>query len=1063
MKKNKKQRMLLLWIFSCTWLLQFNAVAQNTKKVTGKVTTVTNRPVAAASVLLVGAKEGGGIATNNAGEFSVDVKVGDVLLISSVGYVTQQVKITASNNYVIRLAEDVTKMEDVVVIGYGRLKRKDVTGAISSLTGDEIVKTQPATIDQALQGKVAGVIVQQVSGQPGGGVSVQIRGLSSFSDNPPLYVIDGVMVPPNAQSAISGSGTNPLSSINPSEVASIDILKDASATAIYGSQATNGVIIITTKRGQSGLAPKITYDGYGGSQQLPKYYSTMNLREYAGFMNEKSAIIGYDLRPQFANPQYLGEGTNWQKALFRTANMQNHSLAVSGGDSRTQYYLSGSYFNQDGIAIGSNFKRTSIRINLDNKTTNWLKTGISLQLANVKENLGTTNNGNEVIRTALNQTPDVNVKNPDGTWGGNDPNIYGAYSYNPFALATLRKDLRKRYQIYGNAYAEIAFTKDLSLRNEVSTNFDYATDDQFTPTIDMGTVAIRVNSANYLSAQNFYYSIRNYLTYNHWFNGPKVYFTAMAGHEAQSGASESVSATRTTFPSNNVTAINNGDALTATNSGAKGQYAQESYFGRLNASVDDKYLVTVNLRTDGSSKFAEDNRRVTTYSGAFAWKLSNEKFFKNIKQVNELKLRVGYGLTNNQNIRDYAYGSTLKTIATGLSGVSQITSTTGNPDVKWETTKSYNLGLDAGILNKRIEFSFDYYNRKTENLLLSLTLPLYSGTVDATGYAPGSIAAPYINIGSVSNKGYDFSLTTTNIKSKNLLWKTSFVLSHNVNKILSLNTNSASLVGYAGSTVVALSTIGRSIGEFYGYETDGIFKSAADFKNHPALPQKNGASIPITGGTGGVWLGDVMFRDRNGDGIIDESDQTYLGSPRPKFQLGFNNTISYKNFDLGIFMTSNIGNKIYNQVRVNGENPNQNFGYFKSVIGYSKIGKINASGSGTDLNNLVVTNPETNIVRISQSSGNSNERFSDRYVEDGSFLRCKNLSIGYTLSSKMTTRLHLTSCRFYANMSNVFTITKYSGYDPEIGSWNPLAGGIDNGYYAQSRVLTIGANISLNK
>ncbi|MBC7889339.1 MAG: TonB-dependent receptor [Ferruginibacter sp.] len=1062
MKRKNYKRKIIVLLCTCISLLLLStrSMAQEAKKITGKVVSqVTGKAVSNATVVVKGSLNT--VAADENGNFVIYASNNETLEISSVSFITQTVKVTASLNQVrVSMIEDYSKEDEVVVIGYGKLRRKDVTGSISSITGAEIVKTQPTTIDQALQGKVAGVVVQQVSGQPGGGVSVQIRGLSSFTDNPPLYVIDGVLIPPNAQAAIGGSGSNPLSSINPSEVASIDILKDASATAIYGSQATNGVIVITTKRGQVS-APKITYDGYWGQQKLPKYYDVMNLRDYATFMNEKSDIIGYDKRPQFANPQYLGNGTNWQKALFRTADMQNHTVGVSGGDARTQYFLSGSYFSQDGIAVGSNFKRTSIRLNLDNKTTDWLKVGTSLQLANVAENLGSSNNANEVIRTALNQTPDVNIKNPDGTWDGNDPNIYGAYSYNPYALASLRTHLRNRYQIFGNIYAEIALTKGLSLRNEVSGNFDFATEDQFTPTMNFGTSAINVNSGSYQSAHNFYYNTRSFLTYNKMING-NLWLNALAGHESQLGKNESASASRTGFPSNNVRALNSGDALTSKNTGYKGQYAQESYFGRVNLTYNERYLLTMNLRSDGSSKFAATDRWVTTYSGAFAWRINKEGFMKNITAVNELKLRLGYGLTNNQNIRDYAFGSTLNTIPTALSGVSQITAAMGNPIVKWEKTTSYNIGLDVGILKGRISFSGDYYDRQTNDLLLSLTLPLYSGTVDATGYAPGSIQSPYVNIGAISNKGYDLSLTTINITNKIFTWRTGIVLSHNVNKVISLNTDGASLLGYAGSTVVAKTSVGRSIGEFVGYQTEGIFMTAADFKDH-ALPQKGGLPIPITNGSGGVWLGDVKFKDLNGDGKIDENDQTYLGSPRPKFQFGFNNSFTYKNFDLNIFMSGNIGNKVFNQVRVAAENPNQNFGYFRSVLDYAKIGMINATGSATDINNLQITNNQTKIVRISQASGNDNQRFSDKYVEDASFARCKNITVGFTLPKNLLAKAHINSLRLYANVANVFTITKYTGYDPEIGSWNPLAGGIDNGYYAQPRVFTIGANLSLNK
>jgi len=1038
-------------------LLALNSQAQVTKRITGKIYSSNgNQPIADASIFIAGA-QASTISDNN-GQFTIEAKAGDVLVITMIGYLRKEVVVGKNNTLQIKLEQNASRLEDVVVIGYGKSKRKDVTGAISSISGEELRKIQPVTFDQALQGKVPGVVVQQVSGQPGGAVSIQIRGLSSFNNTQPLYVIDGIIV---GGAANTSGGSNALASINPSEIESIDVLKDASATAIYGSQATNGVIIITTKRGQVS-APRITYDFYAGKQQLPAYYPTMNLREYATFMNEKGAVIGYDLRPQFNNPQYLGEGTNWQKALFRKAPMQNHTLTVSGGDNRTQYLLSGSYFKQEGIALGSDFDRTSVRLNLDNKTTNWLKIGTSLQLAHITEKVTTSSSG--VISMALNQTPDVNVQNADGSWGGNDPNVYSAYALNPYAIALITKNQKKRNQLFGNAYAEIAFTPGLTLRNEVSGSFDFETQDQFNPTYIMGPITNKVNVSTYSYGQNYYTTLRNYLTYNHLFLN-KYNVNALLGHEAQVSTSENVSATRKNFPSNNVQAVNSGDATTATNSGDKGHSAQESYFGRLNFGYDDRYLITANMRADGSSKFAAGNRWVTTYSGAFAWKINNEQFFKQITFFNELKLRVGYGLTNNQNISDYAYASTLITSANGLSGIAQLTSNLANPFVRWEKTKYANIGLDASLLNYRINFSVDFYDRRTDGLLLSLPLPLYSGTIPSTSWNPGSLNAPYKNIGAMSNKGFDFRISSVNVKTSNFTWKSDVTVSHNVNKILSLNAEGAALYGYYGTTIAAKSIVGRSIGEFWGYQTDGLFTGADDFKTHPAIPVNptTGVKIPITPTTGGVWLGDVKFRDLNGDSVIDQRDQTYLGTPIPKFQIGFNNTFSYKEFDLNIFLSANVGNKILNSMTINGNNPNQNFGYFKSVLNYAKLGLIDANGSTTDVNNVYVTNPGTKIERISQSSGNDNNRISDRFIEDGSFIRCKNISLGYTLPQRLLTKVHMSSLRVYFNVANAFIIKKYSGVDPEIGSWNPLLAGVDNGFYPQPRVFTIGANLALTK
>ncbi|MBS0030550.1 SusC/RagA family TonB-linked outer membrane protein [Chitinophaga sp. 22321] len=1052
MKSTKMIRLRMLPLLGILLgFLSSTPLSAQTIKITGSVNNKSNSaPIPGATVTVKNTNRFA--ITDGAGKFTIDAATGNTLVITIIGYQKKEVVINKSTSIEVALVENISQLGDVVVIGYGKVRRPDVTGAISSVSGDEIRKTQPVTFDQALQGKVPGLVAQQISGQPGGAVSVQIRGLSSFGGSSPMYVIDGIII---GGTATLGTGVNPLAGINPSEIESIDVLKDASATAIYGSQATNGVVVITTKRGQV-APPSITYDMYTGYQQIPKRLPLMNLREYASFINDRNTGLGwgFDTRPEFVNPKYLGNGTDWQKELFRNAPMSNHTLTISGGDPRTQYLLSGSYFNQEGIALGSNFRRMSLRLNLDNKTTNWLKIGTSLQFVNIKENVNSTSSN--VINTALSQTPDIAVKNDDGSWGGAyNPNGWVNPTVNPYAIALINKDEAKRNQLFGNLYAEIAFTRDLTLRNEVTTSFSMATEDRFNPSYTFGLVKNNTNSGSYNFSQNWFNTIRNFLTYAHLFKN-KYNVNVLLGHEAQLGTNENSSAGRSNFPSNNVQVISSGDPTTATNSGSKGQSAQESYFGRINFGLNDKYLFTANVRADGSSKFAPDNRWVTTYSGAFAWKINNEEFLKQAKDVNELKLRLGYGLTNNQNIRDYAYTSTLATVATGLTGIAQLTQNVGNPYVQWEKTKYANIGLDGTLFNWRINFSVDFYNRRTDGLILQIPLPLYSGT--AIGYSPGALDAPYVNVGTVNNKGFDFRISSTNIKRKNFTWKTDVTVSRNINEVLKLNTDGASLDKQYSKTVV-----GRSIGEFYGYVIDGgVFATKEDFKTH-ALPTKNGVPLPVGAAGGSIWFGDLKFKDFNGDGVIDEHDQTFLGSPIPKYQVGFNNTFSYKNFDLNIFFAANIGNKVYNQLRINGEYPGTSYGYMRSLVDYAKLTLIDPKGSATDINNIQVTNPDTRIVGIRNDNTNDNNRNSDKYVESGTFLRCKNISLGYALPEKLLEKASIKYLRVYFNVSNAFIITNYKGMDPEIGSWDPLTAGVDGGYYPQPRVFTIGANIKLTK
>lgn len=1050
---------LLLCSFSCCLLLTLNSQAQEAgkKKITGKIiASADNKPLPDASISVPGTSA---ITVSDInGQFTIEAATGDKLVISMIGYQQKEVKIGKGTTLEIKLEQTAIKLDDVVVIGYGRAKRKDVTGAISSVSGEELRKTPAATFDQALQGKVAGLVVQQVSGQPGGGVSIQIRGVSSITgNNAPLYVIDGVIIPSPGD---PGSGSNPLNTINPAEIESIDLLKDASATAIYGSQATNGVVIITTKRGRVG-APTISYDGYYGYQELPKRLPTVDLQEFATLLNNRATVWGFDARPEFVNPKYMGKGTDWQSELFRKAPMQNHSVTVNGGDARTQYLLSASYFDQEGIALGSDFKRYSVRLNLDNKTTNWLKIGTSLQLSHVDENVNSTSSS--VINNALILTPDIPVKNLDGTWGG-ITNTSGWITPvpNPVGLALLNSRTKNRNQVFGNAYAEIQFYKDLSLRNEVSGNFDFNTEESFNPTYNFGRVVGNTNSASSSSGQNIYTVVRNFLTYIHSFE--KLNVNVLAGHEAQLSTFKNVSASRQNFPSNSVTAVSSGDANTATNTGGKGSGpALESWFGRVNLGWSDRYLLTGNIRRDGSSNFAAGRQWVNTYSGALAWKINNEEFLKHVRYINELKLRLGYGVTNNQGIPGNRFVTLLSSVNNGLSGSAQFQFNLANPLVTWEKTKYSNVGLDASFLNGRISFSFDVYDRQTDGLLLKLPLPLFSGTT--TNWSPGAMEAPYVNVGAVSNKGFDLKISTTNIAKKDITWRTDFTVSHNVNKIKSLGAggDAANLSQTYNGYVFEKTVPGQPIGVFYGYLFDGVYATAEDFTTHALPVNQSGVPYPISPNGGGIWYGDRKYKDLNGDGVIDTKDQTFLGSPIPKFQLGFNNSFSYKNFDLNVFFSSNVGNKVFNQLLISQTNPQNNTNYFRSVLDYAQVAYKDPNESTANIYNAYVTNPNTKIPGLRNDNTNENGRPSDLFIEDGSFIRCKNISLGYRVPETLLKKAHVHALRFYVTVSNAFMITNYSGMDPEIGSWNPLQAGWDNGYYPQSRTFTIGANLNLTR
>ncbi|WP_258136045.1 SusC/RagA family TonB-linked outer membrane protein [Mucilaginibacter phenanthrenivorans] len=1028
--------------------------------ISGKVTDADkSEPMAGVNVKVKGTKTAALSAVD--GSYVIMAKPGDILVFSYVGYTAQEIPVKKSNVIDVKLISTPSNLDEVVVIGYAKQPRKDNTGSISSIKGDDLRQTQPTTIDQALQGKVAGVVVQQISGQPGGGVSIQIRGVSSISgSNSPLYVIDGVYIPPVSD---PGNGGNPLNSLNPADVESIDVLKDASATAIYGSQATNGVIVITTKRGKIG-PPTISYDFFAENQLRPKELPTMDLQQYATVINARSQEWGFSTNhDEFQNPQYLGKGTDWQRALFQSAPEQSHTITISGGDPRTQYLLSTSYFNQKGIVEGSEFTRYSVRLNLDNKTTNWLKIGTSLQLVHSDQNQNSTAGG--VISAALSMTPDIAVRNPDGSYGGvTNQEGWVPGTANPVAIALITTNNQTRNQVFGNTYAEIHFTKGLSFRTELSGNFDFNASNGFSPVYTFGKVVNGINSASQSMSQDINWTIRNFITYDHDFNKYKI--NVLGGHEASSGWNENVGGGRTNFPSNTVVSLNDGNPISATNSGSVGLGgASESYFGRVNFSWDDKYLITGNVRDDGSSNFPSNHRWGVTYSGALAWKISNEAFLKNVKAINELKLRVSYGLTNNQGIPGNTYVTQLTTVANGLSGIAQFQTNLANPDVTWEKTHYYDAGLDGTFLNGRFNFSFDVYDRETHGLLLKEPLPLYSGTT--TGYSPGALVAPYANVGNVRNRGFDLQIGSTNINHKDFTWRSNFTLSRNVNKVLSLgnggvDANLSQTDGTSGQ-VAEKTVVGQPIGEFYGYIFDGIFAKPSDFQTHARPVDQSGTPYPVSPNGGGIWYGDRMYKDLNGDGIIDSRDETFLGSPIPKFQYGIGNTFTYKSFDLNIFFSGDYGNKVFNQVSINQTDPSKSTAWFTSVLNYSHLGLINPNGSASDVNNVYVTNPNTNIVSLRNDNTNENNRPSNIYIQNGSFLKCKNITLGYRMQDGILSKIYVHSIRVYANVTNVFTIKKYAGMDPEIGSWNPLQAGWDSGYYPQPRGFTFGANITLSK
>ena len=1046
-------RIALIFIVSCIVGVEFSfAEVLQERTVTGVVTSGTDGEALIGVSVQVKERPQVGTITDFEGRYSLQARSNETIVFSYIGFKSQEVK--ASKTVVnVELEEDSEILDEVVVVGYGTMKRSDLTGSVVSVGEDEIKQSIVTSLDQALQSKAAGVSVTQNSGTPGGGISVSIRGINSLNGNEPLYVIDGVAISGN-----NDSNSSVLSSINPSDVVSMEILKDASATAIYGSRASNGVVLITTKQGQAGKT-RITYEGYYGLQQLPKKLGVMNLREYAEYQNLRAEVIGFGERAEFADISLLGEGTDWQGEIFQNASMHNHQLNISGGNDNVKYSLSAGYLQQEGIAIGSDFERFSARVNMDNKITKWLSTGLRASVAQTTQN-NTIDSGN-IIRTAIEQLPDTPARNPDGSWGAQAENMYGTYFSNPVAEALMRENYNRGLQMYVDFFTDVTLWKGLVFRAEYAGNYYYSNSYTYTPSYDYGHyVQSSTGSRGANNGSNW--TLKTYLTYNGTFGKHNV--SVMAGHEAQENSYETLYASRDNYLFNTIHELNMGDSSTAKNSSGRGSSAIESYYGRLNYGYDDRYLATFTVRGDGSSSFGPANRWGVFPSMALAWKINNEKFLKDVKWLNNLKLRLGWGIVGNQSASSYAYGVTMASAAS-IWGTGFYAGNYQNDKLKWEETQAWNAGIDLNLFDNRVEFIFDTYLKNTDNLLMYASLP---------SYATGIIISPWVNAGAMENKGAEFTLNTVNISKKDFTWRTGITISFNKNKITKLYTETAGLSGKVNvdSPTLTYSTVGQPVGQYYGYKVIGMFMEESDFYQRDAdgnfLLDKNGNRLPVALpenqhiAKDEVWVGDYIFEDLNGDGVIDEQDRTYLGNPEPKFSYGFNNTFTYKGFDMNIFINGVYGNKLVNLLRQDFTNPMRNSNLLKEATGIAHVELIDPA-QPEEIWNVHVSNPESATVqRLNTADGNDNNRMSSRFVEDGSYLRIKNISLGYTFPQKWTRRWHIENLRVYTNIQNAFTFTKYKGYDPEVGAYNynVLLRGVDYARYPSQRIYTVGLNLS---
>lgn len=1041
------------------------SAVQQASVITGKVLDSNGEPVIGASVVVKGTTHG--TITDLDGFYSLDAKQGQTLEFSFIGMKTVTVKVADKKVINVTLKDDAVALDEVVAIGYASMKRSDLTGAVTSVNAETIAQMNPTSIDQVLQGRAAGVLMVQNSGMPGGGASVQIRGLNSINGtNEPIYIIDGVTISGN-----TGTMTdNALSSINPSDIESMEVLKDASATAIYGAQGANGVIIITTKRGKEGK-PRVNLEAQYGLQYLSKELDMSNLREFAQHYNEVVELMGREKKAEYANPSILGEGTNWQTTIFRPAAMQNYNLSVSGGTKGMNYKVGAGYMKQDGIAAGSDFNRITFSAAIDSEVNKWLKLGGS---ANLSRTTQTTSIADwNLINSAVKQRPDIPVYNLDGSWGGPSESDDINTPANPLAIASLADKNNRKLSVRSNFYVNVKPLKWLNFKTEFSSNVGVEEVHSFVPSYYFTSW----QKQDYADRQetmkvNYYWAWRNLLTFNPNI-GKNQSINIMLGHEMTETRSNYLKGSRR-MGNNSLTDLGAGDASTAENDGYTGRSSFLSYFGRVHYSLFDRYMLTATMRYDGSSNFAKGNRWGAFPSAAVAWRINKENFLKDVEWLSNLKLRAGYGVVGNSNVASFAYTSVLNNTET-VWGSGSALSRLPNNELTWETTKSFNAGLDLSLFNNRIEFILDWYNKRTDDLLIVLTLPGITGT-----NGTGSMSAPWGNVGSLRNRGFEFTLNTVNISKPNFQWRSSLVFSLNRNKVIELNTATAQVFKtyqYGGmDRQVTITEPGLPIGQFYGYKVIGRINSAADLFDENgnikvALPEEGSTGKPKQiNETTGIWVGDLLYEDVNGDGLVNAKDQQVIGNPLPKFTGGFGNTFSYKGFDLNLYFTFSYGNDVMNWTNLTINDPrNYSNNLLKDAsMSYAKIGLIDPEGSADNIYNVRVVSGKDNMPRISSMDANENNRVSSNLIEDGSYLRLQTVTLSYTFPKKITSKLRLEMLKLYCNMSNLFTISGYSGYDPEVGmardqysnyAQSALLNGFDAGRYPSPRTFTFGINV----
>lgn len=1020
--------LLLIMIFI---VITGNVLAQGQVKINGLIKDASNgEAIPGANVMVEGTTIG--TTSDMTGKFTIEVPSGQsIVIISYIGYQTQKVNVQNRDYVEVSLEVQAAQLEELVVVGYGYQKKSDLTGSIVSVSSKDFESRSLTSLDQGLQGRVAGMQVTQASGEPGGAVSLRVRGSGSIlASSEPLYVIDGFPINSSDETANPGSameyrgvGTNALAALNPGDIESVEILKDASATSIYGSRGANGVVLITTKKGKQGKLA-VDFDSYYGWQSVTKTVDLLNGKEFAELSNEYFASIaapGTTPSLAYNNPDSIGNGTDWQKQIFRTAPVQNYQISINGGNDKTLYSISGSYFKQDGIVIGSSYWRGSLRSNVEQTVSSKIKVGLNLTGSRTDADRVKSYGDDGVIVAAMTYNPTVPVFTSAGDYSVMKE-VNGVATNqisNPLAYAKTALDNNVTNRVIANSYLNYNIVKGLTLRITAGTDISNAERNRYLPLTTFNGNQ-KKGAATLDASSSYSWLNENTLTYDNTFG--KHHLTVLGGFTQQAGAYKYHQVSTENFISDIFTTnnIGLGQKVNVPLSGY-GDWALQSYLARINYVYADKILLTLTGRADGSSKFGPNNKWGYFPSAALGYRLSKENFMQSVAFVNELKLRASIGQTGNSNIPSYQSIAQLTNmpyifnnqIVTGIGPNSL-----ANPDLKWETTTQKNFGIDLGMLENRITFNFDYYIKNTKDLLLKTQFPAQIG-----------FESGIMNLGSLESKGYELALSSY-IFNRTFKWNVSGTFSVNEIEVTDLggkkqvaSINDKLYGGFAVDPSQIL--INEPLGLFWGYVAKGVFKDQADVDAWKVQPTAK--------------PGDVKYLDFNNDGKITGADMTTIGNPNPDFIWSINNTFSYANLDLSILWNGVSGNDIFNV----------------NLIDKLRVG-IASNQVAAAKNRWRQPGDVTDVPRV---NSNNVGWQSTRHIEDGSFARLQSVTLGYNF--KNINKFGISRAKVYLTGQNLITITKYSGYDPEVNSLGKdiLNLGVDLGAYPKARTIMVGVSL----